>query len=463
MHCKTFLVSYSRRTCLLSLHRFRYDGHSLQTEGKIVQTTVYRKIYTLFFYLLVPVLVLRMLWRALRAPAYAKRIGERFGGIEVAPQFQGGLWLHAVSVGEFNAAVPLIKRIQALYPQLAIAITTTTPTGSVRVKTVFGHSVFHAYAPYDLPHSVDRFLDRLQPKYVVIMETELWPNLLAACHKRQCPVIIANARLSEQSAHAYHKFYTLTHDMLNKITTIAAQTEADAQRFKSFNIPADKVVITGNLKFNQEIPQSISEIASQLRARWDSNRPVWVAASTHEGEEEQVLQAQREILQVLPNAMLILVPRHPERFAKVTALARKLGFVTASRSADDVTRHAQVLIGDTMGELTMFYAASDLAFVAGSLARIGGHNLLEPAALGIASLTGPYYFNMKTVTDLLIQEGATRKIHDAKALATTVIELLQDSRVRQAMGEKGLSLVQRNRSAVAQHMAVLQAIFGLPL
>lgn len=421
-----------------------------------MKTNIFRYLYTGLFYLLLPLVILRMLWRSLKAPDYAKRLQERFGKITTENQLpKHGIWLHAVSVGEFNAACALIKKLQSDYPNLPIVITTTTPTGSARVKAVFGDSIAHIYAPYDLPHAVSRFLNLIEPKIAVIMETELWPNILAHCRMRNIPVVIANARLSARSATSYKRVFPIVRSMLGNISMVAAQTDKDANRFIELGMAREQVKITGNLKFDQEIPQSISEIATELRAKWNTTRPVWIAASTHEGEEELVFQAYENILKEIPDCVLLLVPRHPERFAKVTALSRKLGYQTSSRSKDDACLQTQVFIGDTMGELTMFYAVADIAYVGGSLVPIGGHNLLEPAAIGVPSITGPHYFNMKSVTDMLIESGVTKRVQDPTELANTVVQLLQDSLSRSEMGERGRQIILENRGAVDNHLQVI--------
>lgn len=434
------------------------SGRGLPVSSKLA--TGCRRFYSLVFYMLLPFIAMRLLWRATKFPEYAKRWRERLGFISIVPEKRGGILLHAVSVGEFVASQPLIKKLQERFPDLPLTITTTTPTGSARVMSAQGSKVSHVYMPYDLPDAVSRFLNEIEPKLVVIMETELWPNFLFQCYQRKIPVVIANGRLSERSLIGYRRVYPLAKDMLDHITLVAAQSDLDAKRYEQLGMPASQVRVTGNLKFDQEIPQSINEVAEQLRVSWDSTRPVWIAASTHEGEEEQVLSAFKNILLQVPRSLLLLVPRHPERFAKVIALTKKWGFNVATRSQNNATPESEVFVGDTMGELTTFYATADVAFVGGSLVAIGGHNLLEPAALGVPSLIGPHYFNMTALTHLMVEQGATRCVQDVEQLTAQVVSLLLNAATRHEMGEKGRQIVLQNRGAVLAHLNVVSDILA---
>lgn len=406
-----------------------------------------RHIYSLIFFLALPVILLRLGWRGRRAPDYFKRWGERFGVSTEHVTNRPVIWVHAVSVGEVEACRPLVKGLETHYPDHDLLITTMTPTGSARVKALFDDQVLHCYLPYDLPFAVKRFLKRYQPVMGILMETELWPNLIAHCSQQKIPLVMANARLSERSAKGYARISQLTREMFTGITLIATQTQTDRQRFRELGMPADRVHAVGNLKFELSLPASLSEQAEATRAMW-GNRPVWIAASTHEGEEELILNATRRIRSTVPDVLLILVPRHPERFDRVAALSRRSGFRTVRRSEGKPCNSAvEVLVVDSMGELPVFYGCSDVALIGGSLIPHGGHNLLEPAALGRAVITGPHYFNFAEVTQQFIAHGAAVEVPDQTALADKVIELLGDPQQRAAMGEAGLDLIARNQGA----------------
>lgn len=420
-----------------------------------------RQLYTLLFYLAVPFILLRLWWRARNAKAYTKRWRERFAHINIPLEWQHGLWVHAVSVGEVLAAVPLVKALQQQYADLPIVLTTMTPTGSARVKANFAENVFHTYVPYDLPTVVKRFLRKVKPRALMILETELWPNILYQCKQNHIPVILANARLSQKSFNGYAKFPKLTRNMLAAITILATHAAADAERFIKLGINPEKVTVTGSIKFEISVPASILEQAQVLRNMLGQNRSIWIAASTHQGEDKQVLAAHREVLNILPNTLLILVPRHPERFNNVYQLASKQGFSTIRRSDGEVCLpETQVFLGDTMGELMLFFAASDLAFIGGSLVDIGGHNLLEPASLGIASITGPSYFNFADVTQILLDFQAAIQVDNSDELAQQVITLLNDSSRRAEMGERGRKVIEQNRGALAAHLALLKKLLS---
>lgn len=415
-----------------------------------------RRVYTLLYYALLPFIFLRLLWRARRAPDYAKRWPERLGYFK-APAQRGGLWLHSVSVGETIAAAPLIKQIQAAYPTLPITITTMTPTGSARVRALFDASVFHVYVPYDMPGAVRRFLARVQPQVLLIMETELWPNLIHCAHQQGVHCFVLNARLSERSARGYQRFARLTQDMLTKLTGLFAQTHADAQRLIGIGAPAERVQISGNVKYDLKVAEDLTERAQTLRAEWGNARPVWIAASTHAGEDEQVLAAHREILKDQSDALLLLVPRHPERFETVAQLCAQQGFSTARRSKGEaVTDAVQVMLGDTMGELMLFYATADVAFVGGSLVPTGGHNYLEPAALGLPVLSGPHRFNFTEVSSLLMAVGALREVAGAQQLATAVLAWFEPVE-RSKAGVAGRQVVEDNRGAQQRVFEALRA------
>ncbi|MBI3909035.1 MAG: lipid IV(A) 3-deoxy-D-manno-octulosonic acid transferase [Pseudomonas fluorescens] len=410
-----------------------------------------RTLYTVLFYLGLPLVAIRLLLRARKAPAYARRIGERFS-CGMPAMKPGGIWVHAVSVGESIAAAPMIRALLARYPDLPITVTCMTPTGSERIHALFANEsrIQHCYLPYDLPCAARRFLDRVQPKLAVIMETELWPNHIHQCAKRGIPVALANARLSERSAKGYGRFPKLTQPMLAEMSLFAVQTEAEAQRLRNLGARTETVEVTGSIKFDLTIDPQLLERAVELRGQWQAlERPVWIAASTHDGEDEVVLAAHRQLLASHPDALLILVPRHPERFNSVFGLCQQQGFATVRRSRGDaVSANTSVLLGDTMGELLFLYALADSAFVGGSLVPNGGHNLLEPAALAKPVLSGPHLFNFLEIAAQLRSAGALQEVEDAEGLAVAVQRLFELPRDAQRMAEAGLKVMRANQGAL---------------
>lgn len=417
-----------------------------------------RLIYTALLYLLMPLVLARLIWRALRAPAYARRWPERFGLVGRIDDGKPIIWVHAVSVGETLASVPLIRALQQKYEQAAIMVTTTTPTGSAQVLSNFGHTVHHAYAPYDLPGVLARFFDRVNPDLVIVMETELWPNLIACCRRRRIPVAVANARLSAKSAGGYRKVGRLVRPMLRDIALVAAQDEEDGRRFVALGLASEKLQVTGNIKFDLELDAAHRTCAARLRARWrgGSQRPIWLAASTHNGEEDQVLAAFDQVLTQIPDLLLVLVPRHPERFGEVERLCLNRGYRVQRHSAGNaVASQTQVLIGDTMGELLNFYGACDLAFVGGSLVPTGGHNLIEPAAWGVAVLSGPHLFNFVGVAAKLLDANALVVCADSTQLAAAVLVFFDDADARLKAAAAAQAVADLNRGALPRLTASL--------
>lgn len=405
------------------------------------------RLYTILFYLLVPGILLRLQWRGLRAPGYRRRWSERFG---LFPAFDiaESIWIHAVSVGEVMATERLVKRLLEAHPDLPIVITTTTPTGSERVSALFGESVLHVYVPYDLPFALRNFIRRARPILLVMMETEIWPNMLAVCEQEGIPAILANARLSEKSAANYARWPGFTRMVLNKIGLVAAQGESDAKRFIALGMPEERIRAIGSVKFDSRIPASLLERSEVLRREW-ADRPVWVAASTQEGEDEQVLAAHRIIRASVPNALLVLVPRHPERFDKVFALCRREKFNTLRRSSGrPCGGDVEVFLGDSMGELSLFLAAADAAFVGGSLIKRGGQNVLEPATLGKPVAFGPHMYNFAAISEMLLEKDGARAVTSAGELADVIRLWLQDASERARVGENGRRVVQENQGAV---------------
>jgi 3-deoxy-D-manno-octulosonic-acid transferase len=410
-----------------------------------------RTLYTLLFHLGLPLVALRLWLRGRKAPAYRQRIGERFAFGFPAMQ-QGGIWVHAVSVGESIAAAPMIRALLARYPQLPITVTCMTPTGSERIKALFTDEprIQHCYLPYDLPWAAGRFFDQVRPVIGVIMETELWPNHIHQCAKRGIPVVLANGRLSERSARGYARFAKLTRPMLREMSLLAVQTETEAQRFRDLGARPECVAVTGSIKFDLTINPQLLVDAAELREQWQTTqRPVWIAASTHAGEDESILSAHRQLRVTHPDALLILVPRHPERFNSMYELAVQQGFATVRRSSGQpVTPETSVLLGDTMGELLFLYALADVAFVGGSLVPNGGHNLLEPAALAKPVLSGPHLFNFLEIAAMLRDAQALTEITDAPSLSAAVQRLFDQPQLAREMADAGLQVMKANQGAL---------------
>ncbi len=420
-----------------------------------------RLLYTCLLYLAGPFILLRLWWRGRRQPEYRQRIGERLGRIK-PPHDPSDVWVHAVSVGESIAAVPLIEALIARHGERHVWVTTTTPTGSTRVIEQFGQRVLHSYAPYDWPGAVARFLNRVQPRQIVVMETEIWPHLFRAATRRGIPLVIANARLSPRSFKGYSKLRRSIAKVLADCRMIAAQSDADAARFTALGAP--HVQVMGNLKFDLSVPQVQLEAGHALRVEFGIQRPVWIAASTHDGEEAAVLAAHQTILAGFPDALLMLVPRHPQRFDAVWQRIRDSGFVAERRSRpralqDDRrnTRLAttQVYLGDSMGEMFTYLATADLAFIGGSLVPVGGHNVLEPATLGLPVLFGPHMHNFEGARNLLLDCEAAVQVADGTALAAQVSQLLGDPARRARLGEAGRNAVAANRGALQRLLHIL--------
>jgi 3-deoxy-D-manno-octulosonic-acid transferase len=407
-----------------------------------------RYLYTALFTLLSPFYLLKIYWRGIKAPAYRDRWLERFGVLQREDSRQG-IWVHAVSVGEVVAIAQLVRRLMDRFPELPILITTATPTGAERVQALFGDEVEHRYAPIDLPWVVQSFLRAFRPRLLVLVETEIWPNLIHYANRTDVPVLLANARLSARSAQRYRRLASLTREALRQISVIAPQSESDAERFLTLGAQRDRVEVTGSIKFDIHLPGSLRERADVMRRNWGGQRPVWVAASTHEGEDEQLLQAHAEVVKQIQTALLVLVPRHPERFDRVADLVEQQGFQLVRRSSQQpCSETTSVFLGDSMGELTLFMGASDLAFIGGSLVPHGGHNILEAAAQGVAVLFGPHMFNFAEISGLYLQQKAAVQVASVDELAQQVTAWLSDASERSRMGEAGRALVEKNRGAL---------------
>lgn len=420
-------------------------------------TNLLRYLYTLAYYLAVPGLLLRLWWRSVRYNRdYRARWQERFGYFPKRKETQV-IWVHAVSMGETLAAVPLVKALLKQYPTYRIIMTSTTPTGSAQVVKNFGDQVTALYTPYDLPGAVKRFYDNVHPVLGIILETELWPNLLAEAVNRKIPLMLANARLSARSCRGYQRIAPLVRQMVNSFSLVAAQGRLDAERFLALGLEPSRLQITGNIKFDVQLPADLRARGAALRAEWGPSRSVWAAVSTHEGEETIILEALKQIRVSFPEILLILVPRHPERFSRVHQICEQAHFTVALRSRrDPVQAGTQILLGDTMGEVMLFYAAANLAFVGGSLVPVGGHNLIEPAVLGLPVLSGPQLHNFVDISQLLLQGGGASIVNNADELSAKVIELLSDPLKCNDMGQKAQAVINANTGALAKHLHWIQ-------
>lgn len=416
-----------------------------------------RYLYSLLTYLAAPLVSVVFLWRGLRDRAYWRNFGERFGyGPTVSPP---AIWVHAVSVGEVQAAAPLVNSLTERYPDIPIVLTTFTPTGAARARALFKSRALVRYLPYDLPGAVRRFFSRVQPRIAVIFETELWPNLYHECGRQRVPLVLASARLSSRSVERYRRLGALFRETLAQGVVVAAQAEADASRFRSLGSDPDSTFVTGNLKFDFSVPGDIVERGRSLRAFYAAGRLVWVAGSTHGGgEEEALMEAHRIIRSREPRALLVMAPRHPNRFGEVAAqlVSRGIRFIRRSQTPSaEATAEAEILLLDTLGELLDFYAAGDVAFVGGSLVPIGGHNLLEPAALGLPILTGPNNSNSAEAARQLIALGAVQVVQGPQDLAEQALTLLADPHKRARMGAQGRTFVEANKGALEKLLGLV--------
>ena len=417
-----------------------------------------RAFYSCLFYLLIPFILLRLLWRGIKAPAYRRRWRERFA-LYNKKYTQGIIWFHAVSVGEAEALFPLVRQIQKQHPDVRLLITTTTPTGSARVKAVMQDTVEHVYLPYDVPDGVNRFMHCFKPKLAVIMETEIWPNLFLYCGKNDIPLYIINARLSEKSSRGYQKIPSLVHPALAAIKLIATQTQDDANRFIAIGADSEKVLTLGNIKFDVEIPQSIIEQGLQLKTDLFTGRFVWLIASTHKDEEAIFLEIYKEIKPKIPELLLVIVPRHPERFPDVKKLCEQFQLAVVMRTMESrVYLETDVYLVDTMGELKMLYAASDVAFVGGSMVSRGGHNILEAAAVGVPVMFGPYMHNFKEIARGVLSQDAAIQCQNKNNVVNAILALYEQPAYRAALSEKGMEFVRQNQGAIGRICAILDQV-----
>jgi 3-deoxy-D-manno-octulosonic-acid transferase len=416
-----------------------------------------RRLYSLLIYVAAPFAFAGVLWRGVRDRSYREGLSERFGWGRrmTAPT----IWLHAVSLGEMSAAAPLVRALRSRYPENPLVLTTATPTGRARARGSFGDTVDVRFLPYDTPGAVARFLDRIQPRLAIIMETELWPNLFRECEHRGVPLVLASARLSAKSVSRYRRSGNLFRGIFSASSLIAAQTLKDAERFVAIGAQSARTRVIGNIKFDMELGAGVVDQGRALRSSFGSARPTWIAGSTHAGEEEQVLAAHEELRADRADALLLLVPRHPDRFRAVADLLSSRGLRFTRRSSGMLPDAATpVMLVDSVGELAALYASADVAFVGGSLVPIGGHNLLEPAALGVPVLTGPYHSNGRDVARLLLEQGAALQVVDARELGAALVRLLADPAERRRIGAIGQHIVESNRGSVARLLELIESL-----
>jgi len=419
-----------------------------------------RLLYSFLLYLVTPLVLVYLFLRGLRGGGYRDRWSERFGRFDAPvtpPGTAGAILVHAASLGEVNAAAALLRELRLRFPLRPLFISTVTPAGSARVRELLGGDTFHIFAPLDLPGAVRRFYDRLAPDLLVVMETEIWPNLFGEAARRGIPIVIANARISPRSLGRYRRLRGFTAQVLRQVSAIGAQSEADAARLREIGAPSERLTVTGNLKFDVRLDPGLPGYGAALRRAWGVGRPTVLGGSTHEGDERPLLQAFRGLLPDFPEALLLLAPRRPERFARAAQLARDAGLQVALRSAGlELPAGTQCLVIDSMGELPMFYAACDVAFVGGSLEPHGGHNVLEAAALARPVLVGPHTFNFEDITRRLADAGAAWRVTDAADLEAALRRLLAEPALREEMGEAGRRELETGQGALDRTLALIQ-------
>lgn len=413
-----------------------------------------RRIYSAFTYTASPFLVARLLLKSRKNPAYREEIPQRFGFCGKLEEVGCRVWIHCVSVGETIAAAGLVRALQREDSIDRILISSTTPTGAAQVFHLFGNSVERVYLPFDTPGAVSRFLDRVRPNLAVLMETEMWPNLIHACWSRDIPTVLANARLSERSAKRYARLSNFSRIMVREIDVILAQNSQDAQRYIDLGADATRVSVSGSIKFDISLDEDLQRRARDYRECWGENRPVWIAASTHQGEESILLEAHKQVLKTVPEALLVIVPRHQERFTQVSELVHTSGVETIRQSQvkGHISATAPVVVADLLGELLAMLGAADAAFVGGSLVKRGGHNLIEPAVWTLPILTGESNYNFMDISERLKAAGGLSMVKDAESLAQRVTFLLQNPKLRLQMGVAARRVVEEQRGATRIHL-----------
>ncbi|MCX8836099.1 lipid IV(A) 3-deoxy-D-manno-octulosonic acid transferase [Vibrio parahaemolyticus] len=417
-----------------------------------------RIIYTALLALASPFLLLGLYKSKPNKPKFGGRWKEHFGITPQLKTHQRPIWIHAVSVGESIAATPLIKELKQQYPEQPIVVTTTTSTGAEQIAKL-GDLVEHRYMPIDFGFAVKSFLKAIQPKKMLIIETELWPNTLNVVKQANVPITVVNARLSEKSCKNYAKVQWLFNQLHPCLTQVLCQTDSDAERFERLGVNKEKLSVTGSINFDIQISEHVKQQGKALRAQLGKDRPVWIAASTHKGEDEQVLEAHKQILESHPNALLILVPRHPERFDDVFALCKKQGFETVRRTEKQPAENTtQIYLGDTMGEMLVLIGAADICFMGGSLIgdKVGGHNVLEPAALGVPVITGPSYYNFQDLVDTMQREDCITLIYNARDLATSITLLMQGDYQHRRFRKYITKFVENNTGALKKTLRALK-------
>jgi len=421
-----------------------------------------RRIYSALTYAASPLLVARLLLKSRRNPAYREEIPQRFGFCNKLEEVGCRVWIHCVSVGETIAAAGLVRALLHENGVDRILISSTTPTGASQVYHLFGNSVERAYLPFDTPGATSRFLDRVRPNLAVLMETEMWPNLIHACWSKDIPTLLANARLSERSAKRYARLSNFSRIMVREIDVILAQYKQDAQRFIDLGADAIRVSVSGSIKFDISLDEELQARARDYRECWGENRPVWIAASTHRGEESIILEAHKKVLEVIPDALLIIVPRHQERFAQVSELVHASGVETLrqSQAKGQISASAPVVVADLLGELLAMLGAADVAFVGGSLVKQGGHNLIEPSIWALPIITGASNHNFQAISERLKAAGGLSVVPDASALAQRIVFLMQNPKQRLQMGMAARRVVEEQRGATQIHLDQIKELIS---
>ncbi len=418
-------------------------------------------LYRLLLNLAIPFGLIGLVFRGFKNPQYWSRWGERFGfaSADMKENAPFDLWIHAVSVGEARAAAPLVKRLLQAQPDSNILVTTTTPTGSAMVNMMLKGQVSHCYFPYDLGWAMKQFVARVNAKTVLIMETEIWPNMIEAVHRSGATLIYTNVRLSERSYQGYAKFPKLVKRTLDMVDHFAVQGKLDRKHLELLGIESSKISETGSIKFDVNVPPSLRESAEVMRRQLGQDRLIWIAGSTREGEEGRILSAYKSLKEAFPSLLLLLVPRHPERFDYMARKIQRRGLVCVRRTDNvpELSSDVDVYLGDTMGELSLMYASSDVAFVGGSLEPLGGQNILEPCALGVPVVFGPHMFNFPDISRWTIKEGAGRMVQNAAELEAVLAELLANPSLRDEMGGKGLAFIDAHRGALEKNFLMMES------
>ncbi len=421
-----------------------------------------RHIYSLLLWLLLPIVWGRLLWRSIKNPKYQQRWAERLG--YVSKENAGyDIWIHAVSMGEATAAIPLVQELMRTYPEIRIYITTMTPSGSDRINSAFGNTIGHSYAPYDYTFAVTRFVNQVRPKLLVLIETEIWPNTIYACWKRNIPIVMLNVRLSEKSLRKYQRITWLLKQTLGYIAQFGVQSYTHQTRLIALGVDQSVIKKTGSMKFEVKLTAGVREVAEAVRQDWGRDRLIIVAGSTHEGEEEILLRVYLQLKIRFTELLMVVAPRHPERFDSVFKLTSKMNLRATRRSEQQgsLPHGLDILIADTLGELPILYSAADIAFVGGSLLQgLGGHNILEPCAVSVPVVFGPVMPNFREISQIAIDSQAGVQVHSQNDLETQLSTLLDDPNLRATMGENGVKMVAKNAGAIELSMNILSPLIG---